>query len=67
MVMGDFSTTHRKVRKEHKAQSQFRTRMTMIARIFADMRFFYDVIIQICDAVRHESTSINYTLPLEGV
>lgn len=26
-----------------------------------------DVIIQIYDAVRHESTLINYTLPFEGV
>ena len=28
---------HRKVRKERKAQPQFRTRMTRIARIFTDM------------------------------
>ena len=60
-----FSTTHRKVRKERKAQPQFRTRMTRIARIFTDMRFLYDVNFQIYDAVRHESTSINYMI-LQG-
>jgi hypothetical protein len=60
-----FGTAHRKVRKERKAQPQFRTRMTRIARIFTDMRFFYDVNFLIYDAVRHESTSINYMI-LEG-
>jgi hypothetical protein len=32
----DFGAAHRKVRKDHKAQPQFRTRMTRIARIFTD-------------------------------
>ncbi len=59
-----FGTAHR---KELKVQPQFRTRMTRIALIFTDMRFFYDVNFQIYDAARHESTSINYILPLEGV
>ena len=60
-----FGIAHRKVHKVRKAQPQFRTRMTRIARIFTDMRFIYDVNFQIYDAVRHESTSINYMI-LEG-
>lgn len=32
----DFGAAHRKVRKERKAQPQFRTRMTRIGRIFTD-------------------------------
>jgi hypothetical protein len=36
LIVTDFGATHRKVRKERKAQPQFRTRMTRIGRISTD-------------------------------